>query len=330
MASSAGAGPLGEFLSARRSRVSLSETKIRTSGRRRVPGLRREEVADLAGISAVYYARLEQGVSRNASPEVLAALSRALRLADDEHRHLLDLAALARGRPQVAATDERLAPALARVLSSLDAPGLILGRAMDVLAWNRTGHELTAHHLDFDCVSDERRRPNVAVNVFLDPRTAALYADWPRKSRAVVGHLRMVAATSPGSPRVAAVVDDLTTRSSAFAQLWADHTVGTCAGGSYVVDHPTVGSVSVHQQALTAPGSDDQSLITFTPADGAAVRAFELLAGSGRDRFRLPEVLPQPGDLAGEETARHPGLRDDAVETVEGAGDDLDVARHTG
>lgn len=279
MSPSAGVGPLGEFLSARRSRVTLAEVGVASSGRRRVPGLRREELADLAGISAVYYARLEQGTSRNASPEVLDSLSRALGLADDEHRHLFDLAALARGRRSVRVDDERLAPALAQVLTALgDAPALILGRAMDVLAWNRAGHALTASHLDVDCVQDARRRPNVAVNVFLDPRTAALYVDWPRKSRAVVGHLRMVAATASTSPRVSAVIDELCTRSDAFATLWADHTVGTCAGGSYVLDHPVVGRCAVDQQTLTASGADGQSLITFTPADGAAARAFGRLA----------------------------------------------------
>ncbi|MCV7424604.1 helix-turn-helix domain-containing protein [Mycobacterium yunnanensis] len=281
MSASVGVGPLGEFLAARRSRVKLAQAGVAAAGRRRVPGLRREELADLAGISAVYYARLEQGTSRNASPEVLESLSRALGLADDERRHLLDLAALSRGRRPVHADDERLAPALAQVLTALgDAPAVILGQAMDVLAWNRAGHALTAQHLEFECVGDVGRRPNVAVNVFLDPRTAALYADWPRKSRAVVGHLRMVAATSSASPRVTAVIDELRTCSAAFAALWADHAVGTCTGGSYVIDHPVVGRCAVHQQTLTAPGADGQSLVTFTPADAAAERSFGCLTAA--------------------------------------------------
>ena len=277
-----GPGPLGEFLAARRSRLTPAEVGVHPLGRRRVPGLRREELADLAGISAVYYARLEQGTSRNASTEVLDALSRALGLADDEHRHLLDVAALARGWKSVPAGDETLSAELAQVLSALgDVPALVLGRAMDVLAWNRAGHALTAPHLDVDSVADARHRPNSAVNAFLDPRTIALHADWPRKARAVVGHLRMVAAASPGSARVTAVIDDLRRRSPAFERLWADHTVGSCAGGSYVVDHPAVGPLRVHQQNLTALGADDQSLVTFTPADAAAVRGFARLVQTG-------------------------------------------------
>jgi transcriptional regulator with XRE-family HTH domain len=270
MSASTTPGPLGEFLALRRSRLTPAEIGLRTHGRRRVPGLRREELANRAGISAVYYARLEQGTSRNASPEVLNALSRALRLSDEEHRHLTDLAAGAH-RPESAATvQERLAPALAQLLPALgDTPAVVLGRTLDVLAWNAPGHALTAGHLDADSVRTAETRPNTARNVFLDPRTIALYPDWDRKSRAVVGHLRMIAGRSPEVPGLAQLVAELTSRSAEFARLWADHTVGTCSGASYVIDHPVAGRLLVDQQTLVTPGSAEQSLVTYTPADGS-------------------------------------------------------------
>ena len=248
-----------------------------------MPGLRREELAARAGISAVYYARLEQGTSRNASPEVLVALSRALGLAGDEHRHLLDLATSVRDHDATSNAHEQLAPAIEQLLPALgDTPALVLDGALDVLAWNRAGHALTAQHLDILSVDIPQQRPNSAINAFLDPCTVALYPDWPRKARAVVGHLRMVAGRSPRIPRVAAVIAELCAESAVFAQLWDDHTVGTCAGDSYVIDHPVVGPLVVHQQTLAVLGTDQQLLVTYTPADAASASGFARLTADAR------------------------------------------------
>ncbi|MEK8225329.1 helix-turn-helix domain-containing protein [Oerskovia sp. M15] len=169
-------------------------------------GLRREELALLAGVSSSYYTRLEQGQSRNASPEVLDALATALRLDDAERAHLVRLAN-GRGRRHVARrpTPETVDPALAELLASLaNVPALVMGRRSDVLAWNPLGHALLAGHLSPDGPEVAATRPNMATLVFVDADTRELYVDWRAKCRAVVGNLRLTAASiraTPGSRR---------------------------------------------------------------------------------------------------------------------------------
>jgi transcriptional regulator with XRE-family HTH domain len=266
--------PLGEFLRARRSRLRPAEHGVPVPGeRRRVPGLRREELARLAGVSPPYYARLEQGTSRHASPEVLDALAGALDLDPVERRHLHELARPRRRTPGGGTPAEPIAPALAQLLPALgDVPALVLTRALDVLAWNPLGHALVAGHLDPSAPRRRADRPNTALAAFLDPDTARLYADWPRKARAVVGHLRGSLARHPGDPRLAFVTGTLAARSPEFARLWADHAVTDCQGGSYLIDHPLAGPVTVTQQTLNPVGAADQSLVTFTlPAGSPAL-----------------------------------------------------------
>ncbi len=282
-----GPGQLGEFLRARRSRLSPSDLGLPSADdRRRVPGLRREEVALLAGVSASYYARLEQGTSFHASAEVLDALARALELDEGERRHLHDLADRRRlGRPD-RPTAERVAPALAQLLLALDGvPALVLGRRLDILAWNPLGHALIADHLDVGRVDRPAERPNSAVLAFLDPRARTLYADWSGKARAVVSQLRLVAGRHPDDALFAALIGELTIRSPEFALLWADHAVGSCDGSTYTLDHPLVGSITVNQQTLQPSGAD-QSLVTFTvDADTASEAALRLL------RHRTPPSM---------------------------------------
>lgn len=277
MSASTGPGALGEFLRARRARLHPDELELPPAGdRRRVPGLRREELALLAGVSAPYYARLEQGTSRNASPEVLDAIAHALDLDGSERRHLHDLAAAprdrsSRRRPAPEDGTERLAPALAQLLPALrEVPALVLGRRLDVLAWNPLAHALLAGHLEPDLVDRPEQRPNNARSVFLDPHTIELYADWPRKARAVVGHLRMTAGRHPDDPRLATLIGELTMRSPEFARLWADHTVGSCEGSTYPLRHPLVGPIIVSQQTLSPIGVTEQSLVTITTTPGSA------------------------------------------------------------
>lgn len=282
-----GPGPLGEFLRARRSRLSPADLGLPAADdRRRVPGLRREELALLAGVSAPYYARLEQGTPHRASPEVLDALARAMGLDEGERTHLHDLAAAGRRRQPGGPEDERLAPALAQLLAALDGvPALVLGRRLDVLAWNPLGHALVAGHLDASRVDRPAERPNSAVLAFLDPRTRELHADWPAKARAVVGHLRAVAGRHADDPLLAALVAELARRSPEFARLWADHAVAPCGGSTYVLRHPVVGELAVHQQALAPVGAADQSLVTFTTTAGTpseeALRRLRRLTAEG-------------------------------------------------
>lgn len=273
-----GRQPLGEFLRTRRAQVLPEDVGLVAYGdQRRVPGLRREELARLAGVSASYYARLEQGQSSNASPEVLDAIAQALRLDEAERRHLHDLAAGTRRRARVRRpVPERVTPGVVQLVAALaDVPTVVLGRRSDVLAWNRAGHALFAGHLDPGSPDRPAERPNMARLLFLDGHTRALYADWPTKAKAVVGTLRVACGRHPDDPALAALIGELTVKSAEFASWWADHRVK--AGGAAVHEmlHPLVGSMEVTQQTLhteigqhivvatTEPGSPSQAAMTL-------------------------------------------------------------------
>ncbi|MFE7759734.1 helix-turn-helix domain-containing protein [Streptomyces sp. NPDC057418] len=265
-------GRLADFLQARRGRLRPEDVGLPTYGeRRRVPGLRREELAMLAGISAPYYTRLEQGQSRNASPEVLDALANALRLDESERVHLHALArAPRRGRAADRPRTERVTPATSALLAAIgDTPAVALGRRGDVLAWNGQGHALFAGHLAPDTPDDPGRRPNMARLVFLDAHTRDLYADWPAKARAVVGNLRMTAGRHPDDPLLAALVGELTMRSAEFATMWADHRVAVCDVADYEMRHPLVGTLTVTQQTLQSPQGNGPALVVATAAPGS-------------------------------------------------------------
>ncbi|GGZ03500.1 transcriptional regulator [Streptomyces avidinii] len=278
---------LGEFLQTRRSQLQPEDLGIPGYGeRRRVPGLRREELAALAGVSVSYYTRLEQGQSLNASPQVLDAIARALRLEEAERLHLHDLArssATGSGRSRRPAP-ERVTEATGQLLEALaHVPAIVSGRRSDVLAWNRLGHALFAGHLDPDAPDRPAERPNMARLVFLDAHTRDLYADWPAKARAVVGNLRLVAGRHPDDPALHALVGELRAKSSDFASMWADHRVTACAVATYQMRHPLVGPLTVTQQTLSqgrAPGRDQGQniVVATTEADSPARTTLALLA----------------------------------------------------
>ncbi|MDQ7808921.1 helix-turn-helix transcriptional regulator [Amycolatopsis sp. A133] len=263
---------LGEFLKTRRSRLRPEDVGLATYGdRRRVPGLRREELTQLGGVP--YCSRLEQGQSANASPEVLDALARAPRLDDTERRHLHEPAAgarkpAARRRPAPA----RVTPAVRQLLTALgDVPVVVLGRCSDVLAWNAAGHALFAGHLDPDAPERPGRRPNLAKLVFLDPHTRELYADWPAKARAVVATLRMASGRHLDDPRPAALVGELSVRSTQFAAWWADQRVKSGGDAVYEMRHPLVGAMTVTHQALLT--EQDQHVVVATTEPGSPSHA---------------------------------------------------------
>jgi transcriptional regulator with XRE-family HTH domain len=270
-----GDSPLGDFLRTRRSQLLPEEAGVPLYGeRRRVPGLRREELALLAGVSTSYYTRLEQGQSRNASPEVLDAIARALCLDESERLHLHDLARSAqqRGRRRRPAP-ERVTEATAQLLDALaDVPAIVLGRRSDVLAWNPLGHALFAGDLDPGAPDVPARRPNMARMVFLDAHTRALYVDWPGKARAVVGNLRLVAGQCPDDAALHALVGELCAKSPEFASMWADHRVRACTVATYEMRHPLVGSLTVTQQTL-GHGTGGPGVVVATTAAGSASRA---------------------------------------------------------
>ncbi|ADB31095.1 transcriptional regulator, XRE family [Kribbella flavida DSM 17836] len=270
------AGPLGDFLRARRAQLRPEDVGLRDFGpRRRVPGLRREELAQLAGVSVSYYARLEQGQSRGASPEVLEAIARALRLDAAEREHLDRLANASRRTPKARRRrPERVTAETLDLLRALQGiPALVLGRRTDVLAWNDLGHALLAGHIDPAAPGDPARRPNMSRLVFLDEHCRELYADWKRKARAVVGNLRIAVGLHPDDPELAALIGELSMKSPEFVALWADHKVAPCEAASYDLRHPLVGTVIVTQQTLTIARSPEQSLVAVTTTAGSPSEA---------------------------------------------------------
>jgi transcriptional regulator with XRE-family HTH domain len=265
---------LGEFLQTRRSQLRPEDVGVATyGGRRRVPGLRREELALLAGVSASYYRRLEQGQASNASSEVLDALARALRLDDAERRHLHELAAGTRRRSTGRrSAPERVSPAVRQLIAVLgDVPVVVLGRRADVLAWNTPGHALYAGHLAFDGPDTPRLRPNMARLMFLDAHTRDLYADWATKARAVVATLRMVSGRHPDDPLLATLLGELMVKSPEFGAMWADHRVKAGGDAVYEMRHPLVGTMRVTQQTLRT--ADEQAVVVATTEPGSPSHA---------------------------------------------------------
>ncbi|MER6558192.1 helix-turn-helix transcriptional regulator [Streptomyces sp. NPDC001027] len=290
---------LGDFLQARRSRLRPEDVGVPTYGeRRRVPGLRREELALLAGVSASYYTRLEQGQSLNASPEVLDAIAGALRLDESERLHLHTLARSpehrSRGRRPA---PERVSEATGQLLDALaDVPAIVIGRRSDVLAWNRPGHALFAGHLDPSAVDRPSERPNMARLVFLDAHTHDLYTDWPSKARAVVGRLRLVAGQYPDDAALHALIGELSAKSTDFASMWADHRVKDCTVAVYGMRHPLVGELTVTQQTLSH-GPGPSTLVATTEAGSPSHTALALLTQATPARTPAapaPDPTPAP------------------------------------
>lgn len=290
-------GQLGEFLRARRGRLHPEDVGLSRYGeRRRVAGLRREEVAQLAGVSVSYYTRLEQGQSVNASEAILDALARALQLDTHEHAHLRDLASQ-RAQPTRRPPVERVSPLTRDLLRSLDhLPALVIGRRTDVLAWNELGHALLVGHLDFTSVDQPATRPNLARLLFLDPHTRDLYLDWDRKARAVVGSLRLAAGRHPEDALLSALVGELSVKSPEFVALWADHRVKPCEADSYDLHHPLAGPLTVTMQNLILARDVEQSLCVVTTVDGSSsADALRLLSQSTGDKnIQAPATARRP------------------------------------
>ncbi|WTS29527.1 helix-turn-helix transcriptional regulator [Streptomyces sp. NBC_00111] len=266
---------LGEFLRTRRARLRPEAVGLPDyGGRRRVPGLRREELAQLAGVSAGYYTRLEQGQSPNASDAVLDAVSRVLQLDEAERAHLRSLA-----RPQPKARRSRRPEHLDRSAQMLidsfrDTPALVIGRSSDILTWNRPAHALIAGQLPFDAPTRSGQRPNVARLVFLDEHTRELYADWRGKAKDTVADLRLTAGPSPDDPELTALIRELTLKSAEFASLWAAHPVHPCVPHrTREFRHPLIGTITLHNELLELPHTEGQRVAVFMAEQGSASAA---------------------------------------------------------
>lgn len=243
---------------------------------RRVPGLRREEVARLAGVSTDYYARLEQGRRIIPSAAVVEAIGRALGLDNAGRAHLADLIGLASAPANRRAHDvQRVRPGLYQLLDALDGePALILGRRTDILAANRMAKALFA---DFDLLPPAHR--NYARWMFLDEAAHALFVDWPDQARAAVESLRFEVGRDPDDRATTALVTELRQHSREFDQWWEQHRVHQRTHGSKRLRHPVVGDLTVEYETLTLPGDPDTALYVYTTeAESPSRRAIELLA----------------------------------------------------
>lgn len=237
--------------------------------RRRVPGLRREEVAQLAGVSATYYTRLEQGHSRRASDEVLLALARALQLSVTETEHLLDLARTSRASAAGADTGPEAVSPNAQTLLSLVAarPAVVLGRRNDVLAWNELGHALIAPHLPAAAPADPDTRPSLPRLLFLDPQARALYRDWSDEAADYVAYLRLISGKHPDDEALTRMVGELCVHDDAFAALWASGRVGECVAGTKRMSHPGAGGITVDFQLWAQADRPDQRVEIYELRD---------------------------------------------------------------
>ncbi|MFC7550360.1 helix-turn-helix transcriptional regulator [Plantactinospora sp. GCM10030261] len=292
MTSEASAGALGEFLRTRRARVRPEDAGIVSYGTRRVPGLRREELAQLAGVSATYYTRLEQGQSRNASEAVIEAIARALGLDDAERAHLRDLARPVRTARRRPARPDTARPGTVQLIGAMtEVPAVVLGRRNEVLAWNALGHALLAGHVDRDAPTRPVDRPNLIRMLFLDPHTRELYARWDEEAEHVVASLRLVAGRHRDDRELAELVGELILKSDEFAALWSRHVVRDCLSGRKLFRHPEVGELELDYEVLHLPDGTGHRLLTYTAVpDTADAMALRLLAHHAAQRGPVPSA----------------------------------------
>ncbi|MDO0935920.1 helix-turn-helix transcriptional regulator [Streptomyces sp. DG2A-72] len=272
---------LSEFLRTRRARLKPEDVGLPDFGRhRRVPGLRREELAQLAGVSVAYYTRLEQGNGRNVSAEVLDAIARALRLSDAEHAHLTHLAKPKQHKKKQATRTEQVRPALAQLLDSIDGvPAYTSGRRSDILAWNRMAAAVFGNWAELPV--QER---NWARLVFLRPEYRDLFVEWDQKASDVVAYLRMDAGCHPDDPRLSALVGELSVKSEEFRRLWATHDVKEKGYGVKRLRHPLVGELTLNFESFRLSDGTEQTLNTYHAEPGSpSAEALRLLASWGAD-----------------------------------------------
>ncbi|WP_200301978.1 helix-turn-helix domain-containing protein [Streptomyces adelaidensis] len=281
---------LSEFLRTRRARLKPEDVGLPMFGRhRRVPGLRREELAQLAGVSVAYYTRLEQGNGRNVSAEVLDAIARALRLNAAEHAHLTHLAKPKAHKKKPSARPQQVRGALRQLIDTLDGiPAYVTGRRSDILVWNRMAAAVFG---DWSELPAQDR--NWARMVFLRPDYRDLYIDWDQKAADIVSHLRMDAGCHPDDPQLSALVGELSVKSEEFRRLWATHDVKEKSHGVKRMRHPLVGDLTLSFESFGLPDDPEQSLITYHAEPGSpSADALRLLASWGTDATRAPTATP--------------------------------------
>ncbi len=268
-----------EFLTSRRAKITPEQAGLRTyGGTRRVPGLRREEVAMLAGVSVDYYTRLERGNLSGVSETVLEALARALQLDDAERAHLFDLA---RATQTVSRTRRRPAPkqvrpSVQRMLDAITgAPAFVRNGRMDILAANRLGFALYS-----EMFADPRRPANTARFVYLDPRAPSFYLDWEKVATDSVAILRSEAGRNPYDRDLSDLVGELSTQSELFRTRWAAHNVRYHDTGIKRFHHPVVGELSLTYETMTLVADTELTMFVYTAEVGSKSEEALNLLGS--------------------------------------------------
>ncbi|AGZ42860.1 MmyB family transcriptional regulator [Actinoplanes friuliensis] len=267
---------LADFLRRARSSIDPSHVPLPADGRvRRVPGLRREEVAYLAGVSTDYYVRLEQGRAITPSDSVLDALARALALDTTGRAHLGDLVGATPAVSPSPSSSARVRPGLYQLLDALEhQPAFILGRRSDILAANRMAKALLA---DFDRLPARDR--NYARWVLLSDEARALFLDWEEQARAAVESLRLEVGRHPDDQATRDLIADLGTRSPEFRRWWEEHRVYQRTFGFKRLRHPVAGELTIDYETLTLPGDPDRTLFIYTTKEGSpSRRSIDLLA----------------------------------------------------
>jgi transcriptional regulator with XRE-family HTH domain len=284
----AGSNALGEYLRARRELIDPADAGVRVVGVRRTPGLRREEVGTLAGISADYYLRLEQGRDRNPSPQVLEALARVLRLDAAAAQYLLSLSA---ARPAPRRPRREVVPAgIRQLLDVVGLPAFVESRMFDVLAANRLATALSP---------SIRPGVNRLRSVFLDEEERDLYPDWEQAIAGMVASFRASIGFDVDDPRTAQLVGELSLASEPFRRLWARHDVRALTGGTTRMRHPHVGMLELRREKLPLADANGQLLVVFHAEPGSeSARSLTLLgslAATEAGAVDGQRALPTPG-----------------------------------
>jgi transcriptional regulator with XRE-family HTH domain len=279
MAVTGNANALGRYLRARRELVQPDQAW--DQGSRRVPGLRREEVAFLAGISSDYYNRLEQGRDRNPSEQVLRSIARALQLDEEGTAYLLELAARKSPRRKRPRKPERVGDGIRTLIDSWPlTPAYIHGKYMDILAANSLAVALSPFNAPGH---------NSMLVAFLEPEMREVHQDWEDMTARVVPYLRSVAGADIEDPRLVEIVGELSLRSERFRTLWARQDVKHKSTGVSLLHHPQAGPLELHYEKLLVPGTDGQTLITYHAQPGSA----------SEERLRLLASMNAPDDAGG-------------------------------
>ena len=288
---------LSQFLSSRRAKVTPAQAGLPGYGQRRVPGLRREEVASLAGVSVEYYRRLERGSATGASTQVLEALAEALRLDDAERSHLFDLARAAstipprrRDRP----TRQLVRPTVQRIIDSITAPATVSNTRGDHLAANELGRALYAPLFE-----SREQPPNSARFTFLDPVAQDFYLDWETVARDLVATLRQTAGRNPYDRALTDLIGELSTRSEPFRVWWAAHNVRYHQTGSKHIRHPVVGVLELSYEVMQITADTDLRLAVFTAEPSSrSQQALDILASWAATRSEIPHAGPDTADTS--------------------------------